>query len=140
RNGRMQARIISDVLDLARLTRGKTDSEMQPLTLHLLLVEAVRTGCAPSEADQVPSPTLHRRASQTWVQGDRDRLLQVFWNILRNAGKFTGRDGSIDVETYEPAPGRIAVRIRDTGIGLSGEALERIFQPFEQAVQSNAPK
>jgi signal transduction histidine kinase len=79
-------------------------------------------------------------APQAWVQGDRDRLLQVFWNILRNAGKFTPQDGRIDVETFEPAPGRIAVRIRDTGIGLTPEAFERIFQPFEQAAQGNGDK
>ncbi len=45
-----------------------------------------------------------------------------------------------DVETYEPAPGRIAVRIRDAGIGLSAEALERIFHPFEQVAQINDDK
>jgi hypothetical protein len=70
--------------------------------------------------------------------GDRDRLLQVFWNLLRNAEKFTPPDGRIDVETFDTAPGRVAVRIRDTGIGLTSEALERVFRPFEQAgVETN---
>ncbi len=140
RSVRMQSRLISDLLDLTRLTRGKLEIDLRPLNLHLLLVEAVRTCRPPSEANQAPIPSLHLHASHTWVQGDHDRLLQVFWNILRNAGKFTARDGSIDVETYEPTPGRIAVRIRDTGIGLTPEAMERIFQPFEQAAQSDMDK
>jgi signal transduction histidine kinase len=140
RNARMQSRLIADLMDLTRLTRGKMEIELHPLNLHLLLVEAVRTCCAPSEANQAPIPSLHLRASHAWVQGDRDRLLQVFWNILRNAAKFTARDGFIEVDTYESEPGRIAVRIRDNGIGLSSEALARIFQPFEQAAQNNVDK
>jgi len=140
RNARMQSRLIADLLDLTRLTRGKLEIELRALNLHLLLVEAVRTCSAPAEANQAPIPALHLNASQVWVLGDRDRLLQVFWNILRNAGKFTGRDGSIDVETFEPMPGRIAVRIKDTGIGLTPEAMERIFQPFEQADQIEAKR
>lgn len=140
RNARMQSRLIADLMDLTRLARGKMEIELRPLNLHLLLIEAVRTCCAPSEANDAPIPTLHLRAPQAWVQGDRDRLLQVFWNILRNAAKFTARDGSINVETSEPEPGRIAVCVRDTGIGLTPDALARIFQPFEQAEQSNVDK
>jgi signal transduction histidine kinase len=132
RNARMQSRLIGDLLDLTRLTRGKMEIELRPLDLHLLLAEAVRT-CGIDGQQLGPTPTLHLEAHETRVQGDRDRLLQVFWNILRNAGKFTPADGRIDLETFDSAPGHIAVRIRDTGIGLSSESLERIFHPFEQA-------
>lgn len=132
RNAHMQARLIGDLLDLTRLTRGKFEIELRPLDLHLLLTEAVRT--AGTDGQLVgPLPALHLRAQETRVQGDRDRLLQVFWNILRNAAKFTPVDGHIEIETSNPAPGRILVRISDTGIGLTRESLERIFHPFEQA-------
>ena len=132
RNAQMQSRLIGDLLDLTRITRGKLEIELRPLDLHLLLAEAVRTSA--NDGQQLgPIPALHLRAHETRVQGDRDRLLQVFWNILRNAEKFTPLDGHIDVETYDAAPGRIGVRIRDTGVGLTPEALERIFHPFEQA-------
>ncbi len=140
RNAQMQSRLISDLLDLTRLTRGKMEIESRPLDLHLLLLEAVRTCGTPSEARESPIPTIHLHAGQPWVQGDRDRLLQVFWNVLRNAGKFTSRDGLIEVETFEPAPGHIAVRIRDTGVGLTPDALARIFQPFEQAAHDSSGK
>jgi len=134
RNARMQARLIDDLLDLTRLTRGKMEIELRPVDIHLLLAEAIRTsGAEGQHGGGGPTPTLHLHAGEAHVQGDRDRLLQVFWNILRNAIKFTAEDGRIDVETFDAAPGRIGVRIRDTGIGLTPETLERIFQPFEQA-------
>jgi signal transduction histidine kinase len=132
RNARMQARLIDDLLDLTRLTRGKLQIELRPLDVHLLLAEAVRTSGLDGQPPR-PTPTLHLRARETRVHGDRDRLLQVFWNILRNAAKFTPENGRIDVETFDAAAGRIGIRIRDTGIGLTPETLERIFHPFEQA-------
>jgi len=132
RNAHMQARLISDLLDLTRLTRGKFEIELRPLDLHLLLTEAVRTAGIDGQL-MGPLPALHLRAQETRVEGDRDRLLQVFWNILRNAAKFTPQDGGIEIETTNPAPGRIEVRISDSGVGLTQESLERIFHPFEQA-------
>lgn len=132
RNAHMQARLIGDLLDLTRLTRGKFELELRPLDLHLLLTEAVRTAGIDGQLVG-PLPTLHLGAQETRVEGDRDRLLQVFWNILRNAAKFTPPDGHIDIETSNPAPGRILVRISDSGIGLTPESLDRIFRPFEQA-------
>lgn len=137
RSVKMQSRLITDLLDLTRLTRGKMELERHPLDLHALLDEAVRTSSTPGQTERAPIPTLHLKATHTHIEGDHDRLLQVFWNILRNAAKFTNRNGKIDVETFEPSAGRIAVRIRDTGIGLSEEALQRIFQPFEQAAQNS---
>jgi signal transduction histidine kinase len=132
RNARMQSRLIGDLLDLTRLTRGKMEIEMRPLDLHLLLAEAVRTASVDGQR-LGPTPALHLRAHETRVHGDRDRLLQVLWNILRNAAKFTPPEGHIDIETFDVTPGRVGVRVRDTGIGLTPESLERIFHPFEQA-------
>jgi signal transduction histidine kinase len=132
RNARMQSRLIGDLLDLTRLTRGKFEIELRPLDLHVLLTEAVRTSSIDGQLVG-PTPTLHLQAQETRVQGDRDRLLQVLWNILRNAGKFTPNEGRIDIETFNPTPGSVAVRVRDTGIGLTAESLTRIFHPFEQA-------
>jgi signal transduction histidine kinase len=133
RNARMQARLISDLLDVTRLSRGKMAIESRPLDIHELIAEAVRA-CHPSNLVQSsPAPALSLRAENPWISGDRDRLFQVLWNILSNAGKFTPPEGRIDVETFEPERGRIAIRIRDSGMGLTSEALDRIFRPFEQA-------
>src|SRR6202012_4958044 len=118
RNARMQSRLIDDLLDLTRLTRGKLEIDLRPLDIHLLLAEAVRTSDVDGHKTG-PTPTLYLRARETKVFGDRDRLLQIIWNILRNAAKFTPEDGRIDVETYDVTIGRIGIRIRDTGIGLT---------------------
>ncbi|MCM2250577.1 MAG: ATP-binding protein, partial [Geothrix sp.] len=64
------------------------------------------------------------------VMGDRDRLRQVFTNLVGNAIKFT-EAGSVRISA-ETAAGRFRVRIEDTGIGMSGEELERLFKPFQQ--------
>jgi len=133
RNARMQARLISDLLDVTRLSRGKMAIELRPLDIHEIIMEAARA-CHPSNlVRSSPVPALSLRAVNSWISGDRDRLFQVLWNILRNAEKFTPAEGRIEVETFQPAPDRVAVCIRDTGAGLTGEALERIFRPFEQA-------
>jgi signal transduction histidine kinase len=132
RNARMQSRLIDDLLDLTRLTRGKLEIDLRTVDIHLLLTEAVRTSTIDGKASG-PVPALHLHASEAHVEGDRDRLLQVFWNILRNAEKFTPQDGRIDIETFDVEPDRIGIRFRDTGVGLTKETLERIFHPFEQA-------
>jgi len=132
RNTRMQTRLISDLLDVTRISRGKMTIELRRVDIHELIVEAVRASHPSNLVQSGPTPALALRAENPWITGDRDRLFQVLWNILRNAGKFTPDEGHIEVETFQPAPDRIAIRIRDTGVGLTSEALNRIFQPFEQ--------
>ena len=86
--------------------------------------------------EQIEQKGLHvdmdLSAGDHHVSGDAGRLQQVFWNLLRNAAKFTPADGSISVRsTCEN--GAIRVQISDTGIGIESEALPRIFDAFEQA-------
>jgi signal transduction histidine kinase len=133
RNARMQARLISDLLDVTRLSRGKMAIESRPLDIHELIVEVARASRPSNLVQSGPAPALVLRAENSWISGDRDRLFQVLWNILRNAEKFTPAEGRIEVETFQPAPDRVAVRVRDSGVGLTSEALDRIFRPFEQA-------
>ena len=136
RNARMQARLISDLLDLTRISRGKMAIETRPLDIHELIAEAARACHDSSLMRSGPLPALSLRAENHWLVGDRDRLFQVLWNILRNAVKFTPDEGRIEVETFQPAPDRVAIRIRDSGVGLTSEALDRIFRPFEQAANA----
>ena len=71
-------------------------------------------------------------ATATGVKGDAARLQQVFWNLLCNAIKFTPREGSIKVRTYDAPAGRIAIEVRDSGVGISAGKLPLIFTMFEQ--------
>ena len=66
------------------------------------------------------------------MEGDPARLQQVFWNLIKNSVKFTPENGLIIVETVNPAPNKIEARIIDTGIGIEGEKIDKIFNVFEQ--------
>jgi len=72
------------------------------------------------------------RAAHTYVEGDPARLQQVFWNLIKNSVKFTPEKGRISIETLNPAPGKIEVRVSDTGIGIESETIDKIFNAFEQ--------
>ena len=75
-------------------------------------------------------------AAASLVLGDAARLQQIVWNLMKNAVKFTPADGRIEVRTWNPDASTIAVAVEDSGIGISAEALPRIFSAFEQADDS----
>jgi CheY-like chemotaxis protein len=66
------------------------------------------------------------------VEGDPARLQQVFWNLIKNSVKFTPEKGRISIETLNPTPDKIDVRVIDTGIGIESETIDKIFNAFEQ--------
>jgi signal transduction histidine kinase/ActR/RegA family two-component response regulator len=128
----LEARLIDDLLDLTRIARGKLPLEMHPVDVHVLLREALLM----IEADRTQKDQaieLRLDAPQSIVLGDDVRLKQVFWNVLKNAAKFTPQGGRITVETAAaPESAGLTVRIADNGIGLTTEELGRIFHSFSQ--------
>jgi CheY-like chemotaxis protein len=76
------------------------------------------------------------RAELDHVQADPARLQQVFWNLIKNSVKFTPKQGRIIVETFNPSPDEIEIRITDTGIGIDPEKIGKIFNAFEQGQSS----
>src|SRR5213595_3092740 len=73
-------------------------------------------------------------APQHFAQADDSRLMQVFWNVIKNAIKFTPDGGAIHIESTNEA-GKVLVRVSDNGIGIEPEVLPRIFDSFEQGVR-----
>src|SRR6185437_1925014 len=71
-------------------------------------------------------------AGECYVRADPGRLQQAFWNILKNAVKFTPEGGTIDIATCKDQQGRVQITFTDTGVGMSESMLRRLFQPFEQ--------
>src|SRR6185312_1246491 len=71
-------------------------------------------------------------AHDAYVEADPARLQQVFWNLIKNAVKFTSEKGRITIETLNPAPDQVEIRVTDTGIGIEPDKLDRIFNAFEQ--------
>src|SRR5437870_13282630 len=71
-------------------------------------------------------------AAYAHVEGDPARLQQVLWNLIKNSVKFTPEKGGIIIETVNPTSEEIEIRIRDTGIGIEPEKIDKIFNAFEQ--------
>ncbi len=131
RNIQLEARLIDDLLDLTRIGRGLLRLETAPTDAHVLLqhVEEIVRPDADAACVEV---SLQLDASDHHLLGDAARLQQVFWNLMKNAIKFSAGAGKVNVRTFNPEPGRLAITVTDMGIGIAEEALPRIFLPFEQ--------
>jgi signal transduction histidine kinase len=131
-NVEVEARLIDDLLDMTRINNGKLNLRMETVNAHTILREALRTTQVDISAKGIRLST-HLAAEQTMVSADPVRLQQVFWNVLKNAVKFTPEGGKITIETFlTTARDRINISITDTGIGMNSEELERIFSAFSQ--------
>jgi signal transduction histidine kinase len=132
RNVSLEARLIDDLLDLTRITRGKLKIERQPQSLHQILDDAIDTvGADVTEKKLALDCRYH--AADLKVMGDYVRLEQVFWNVLKNAVKFTPDGGSIHVTTQLHPDGRsVSVVITDTGVGIGPDDMDKIFNAFIQ--------
>ena len=128
----LQARLIDDLLDFNRLGRGKLALARLPLDVH----EAVREAAVAVRDDLLAKSirlTFSLEAVRHRVVGDPTRLMQIFWNVFKNAVKFTPVAGEIDVfSRVVEDKNQIEIRVEDTGIGMNADELARIFQPFVQ--------
>ncbi|MEO5721036.1 MAG: ATP-binding protein [Chthoniobacterales bacterium] len=131
RNIELEARLIDDLLDLTRITRGKLRLDLRLTEAHEILQHSIEIVQNDLETRQV---RLERtlQAANGKLRADGARLQQIFWNVLRNAAKFTPRGGIISVRTWNPNAAHLAIEIHDTGIGVEAEYLEKIFDAFEQ--------
>jgi signal transduction histidine kinase/DNA-binding response OmpR family regulator len=131
RNVELEARLIDDLLDLTRISKGKIELNLEVIDLHELLREAANI-CRTDVDEKSIELLLHLNARHKYVKGDATRLQQVFWNLVKNAVKFTPAQGRIVIETFDHAEGTICARVSDNGIGIDAEILPRIFNAFEQ--------
>jgi len=134
RQVRQMVRLIDDLLDLSRVSRGKIELRSH----RLLLAQAVHG------AIEISRPLIERAAhtlethldESLYVMADHTRLAQVFANLINNAAKYTPRGGRI-VVTLEREPGGAArFSVRDDGIGIPPPMLRKIFDIFTQVEQS----
>jgi signal transduction histidine kinase/CheY-like chemotaxis protein len=131
RNVELEARLIDDLLDITRISKGKLQLSFEPISIHQILQRAYEI-CRNEVAAKNLEVNFQLRAVRTYVEGDPARLQQVFWNLIKNSVKFTPEKGRISIETLNPAPDKIEVRVIDTGMGIESETIGRIFNAFEQ--------
>jgi signal transduction histidine kinase len=131
RNVELEARLIDDLLDITRISKGKLQLSFETISIHQILQRAYEICRNEIEAKNL-EVNFGIRAVHTYVEGDPARLQQVFWNLIKNSVKFTPEKGRISIETLNPVPDKIEVRVIDTGIGIESETIDKIFDAFEQ--------
>lgn len=129
-NIELEARLIDDLLDLTRIAKGKLQLVYSgPVDIHSLVKHAeqmVHDDAAKKSIDV----RFELNAAEDHVDGDAARLHQVFWNIFKNAIKFTHTHGLIIVRTENPNAGQIVLTVEDNGEGIEADALPFIFEGF----------
>jgi len=127
-------KLVDDLLDVSRITRGKIELDREPIELGAVIALAL----------EIASPLLEQRLHHLDLQvpreglvvnADPDRLAQVFSNLLTNAAKYTDRGGRITV-TASRADREIAITVTDTGVGIAPDFLPSIFESFVQERQT----
>jgi CheY-like chemotaxis protein len=128
------ARLVDDLLDVARISTGKIRLKKEAVELHDVLERAV----------EISRPLLEARRHElteslpgepVWLHADPTRLAQVISNLLTNAAKYTEEGGHIWL-TAQKEGGTIAIRVRDNGIGIAAQMLPHVFDLFTQADHS----
>ena len=133
KNIELEARLIDDLLDLTRITHGRIALNQSELDVHGVLNDAISTVLNEIEEKRL-ALKLNLTAEHHKIFGDAVRIQQIFWNILKNAVKFSHEGGRITVGTRSGG-GQIAVSVSDTGIGMSEGERARAFLAFSQGTE-----
>jgi PAS domain S-box-containing protein len=123
-------RLVDDLLDVTRISRGKLVLQRTELELGQLVKRTVDDQRAPVEARGL-TLELHPTHEPLWLAGDAARLVQVIDNLLHNAAKFTPHGGRIDI-SLSREQGDAVMRVRDTGAGIAASDAPRMFEAFVQ--------
>jgi two-component system CheB/CheR fusion protein len=129
-------RLVDDLLDVSRISRGKLELRHERVPFATVLNDAVETSRPMLEAKR-HELSIVLPEEQIDVDGDRTRLAQVFGNLLNNASKFTPEGGLVRLAAGRE-DGRVAVTVSDTGGGIAPAALPRIFEIFTRADEAPA--
>lgn len=132
-----QSRMVDDLLDVSRLTRGLMVIRQEPVDLNRLVRDTAEDYRATLEAEGL-TLELDLACADLWVHGDTVRLVQVLGNLLTNAAKFTARGGRVTVATTADEAGNARVTVRDTGEGIVPKLLPVVFDSFVQGERSLA--
>ena len=135
RNVELETQLIDDLLDFTRIARDKMQLRFAPVDANLALSNVAEICRVEAKAKRL-HVHLNLWANRHHVTADAAKFQQIIWNILKNAIKFTPEDGEIVVSSSNPSPEVLTISVRDTGIGMEPEVMQRIFDPFEQGNRS----
>src|SRR5438132_1417823 len=135
RNVELEARLIDDLLDLTRISKGKVQLNFEVVDAHSLLRNALEIYQSEIERKHL-ALRLDLAAQDVHLRADPARLQQIFWNLINNAVKFTPEEGQISISTSNNSDEQFHVEIADNGLGIEPESLPKIFDAFEQGTRT----
>ena len=139
RNVELEALLIDDLLDLTRIEHGKLELHNDAVDIHTELDHALSILATEVETKKLTVTKDFRAAEHhCWVDGAR--LQQVFWNLIKNAVKFTPAGGKIDIRTQNDQAHRIVIEVIDNGVGIEPRLQPKIFDAFEQGGENTTSK
>ncbi|MFO1092725.1 MAG: ATP-binding protein [Planctomycetaceae bacterium] len=128
-------RMVDDLLDISRINSGKLLLQRERVELGEVLNHALESA-QPMISTRNHQCTLSMPPAAIWLEGDRQRLAQIFANLIVNAAKYTDPSGEISIAVTQEGQ-QVVVRVKDNGAGILSEMLPRIFEPFVQADRSH---
>ncbi|GAA4439962.1 CheR family methyltransferase [Bremerella cremea] len=128
-------RLVDDLLDVSRITRGKVDLRLEVVPLQQILKMAVGTIQPMAEQKNI-SISVRMAEDPVWLEADPVRLAQVFENLVINGVKYTQEGGSIEVTVIREEES-VSISFRDNGIGIDEDLMPRVFELFAQSSRSS---
>jgi two-component system, chemotaxis family, CheB/CheR fusion protein len=135
RNIRVERHLIDDLLDVTRISKGKLALNLTSVSAHGQIRNVVEI-CRSEWAGKKIRMQLDLTAGDRFVVADEARFQQIVWNLVQNAIKFSRDEGEIRISTANESPGELTITVQDHGIGIEPEAMNTIFNPFEQGERS----
>lgn len=135
RSGTLLRSVLDDVLDYSKIDSGHLEAESVPVDLHTLCRDLTRLWEGSARERGLELAVDFAPDAPRWIKTDSNKLKQILGNLMSNALKFTSR-GGVYLEVPAVMNGRLSVRVRDTGLGMSPAQLHRIFEPFVQGDHS----
>jgi CheY-like chemotaxis protein len=129
--------VINDILDFSKMESGKLELVRQPFDLRRTVEEALEVVAPRAAEKRLELAYVFESGTPEWVMGDAGRVRQIFTNFLGNAIKFT-EQGEVVVTVIPAGEGKVQVSVRDTGIGIAPDRLDRLFKSFSQVDGSTA--
>ena len=134
RQARHLVRLVDDLLDVARITRGRVELRKERVELNDLIDRAVEA-VGPLVAAQRHDLSVSAPRGTLWLDVDPARIQQVLVNLLANACKYTPAQGEIRLTVHREGD-KVAISVKDNGVGIAPEVLPKVFDLFTQAERS----
>ncbi len=135
RNVVLEARLIDDLLDLTKVSRGKVSLRLEAVDVQEAIQNVLHI-CQAEMDEKHITVNVSNLELQAVVRADSARLKQILWNLIRNAVKYSPAHGKIDIAMSQGKRGHFCIHVKDAGCGISPELLPNIFEAFRQGMHT----